>query len=497
VLLLSLSSFSVGGYYGLVNELTESQLVRAYAEDRSESAFAELARRHVDFVYSTAKRLVQDGHLAQDVAQGVFVALARNAAQLRDRPALAGWLHRTAQNIAAQTVRTEVRRRRREQEAVAMNEVSGPETDPAWESIAPQLDDALNELNEADRDVVLLRYFEKKTAREIAQIVGGSEESIHKRAQRAVERLRAALARRGIAAGVGGLAAVISAQAVQAAPAGLAAAFTSAALAGAVLPAAGTSTAIITTTKMIAMTTLQKLIVAATVTVLAGAGIYEASQAAQLRRQNLALEQQRTQWQQAQRAQANAAPAAVAAAPATAVSAGGSNEELLRLRGEVALLRREASAAREKARAAEEKLAAEVSGREQFMAQQHETINAAKQVGLAMHVWAGDNNGQYPHSLVDMTNELALHPDAAGQINFKIGNVDLFSFEYPDVNGLVEDHPNAVAARERLARQAPDGSWQRIYLFADGSVQTATSFNGDFAGWEKANTYIPLTVPGQ
>jgi RNA polymerase sigma factor (sigma-70 family) len=470
-----------------VNELTESQLLRAYVDDRSETAFAELVRRNVDFVYATARRLVQDGHLAQDVAQGVFVALARNAAQLRDRPALAGWLHRTAQNIAAQTVRTDVRRRRREQEAVAMNELLGSDAEPAWESIAPQLDDALNELSEADRDVVLLRYFEKKTAREIAQIVGGSEESIHKRAQRAVERLREVFAQRGIAASVGGLAAVISAQAVPAAPAGLAAAFTSAALSAAALPAIATSTALLASTKTIAMTIVQKLIVAATVSVLAGAGIYEACQAAHLRQQNLALEQQKEQWQRERAAAPD--PVAVASAP-SAPAPTNDNNELLKLRGEVAVLRQQADAANEQARAAKQKLAAELDAKEQFTAHQENVINTTKFVGLAMRLFSMNNNGTYPTNVIQLTNSL-------NTTNFVVAGIDLFSFEYPDVNGLVQDHPNAVAMRERLARQAPDGTWQRIYGFTDGSVQTATSFNGDFSGWEKANTYIPPTDPGQ
>ncbi len=470
-----------------MNELTESQLLRAYVDDRSETAFAELVRRNVDFVYATARRLVQDGHLAQDVAQGVFVALARNAAQLRDRPALAGWLHRTAQNIAAQTVRTDVRRRRREQEAVAMNELLGSDAEPAWESIAPQLDDALNELSEADRDVVLLRYFEKKTAREIAQIVGGSEESIHKRAQRAVERLREVFAQRGIAASVGGLAAVISAQAVPAAPAGLAAAFTSAALSAAALPAIATSTALLTSTKTIAMTIVQKFVVAATVSVLAGAGIYEACQAAHLRRQNLALEQQKEQWQRER--PAATAPVAVASAP-SAPAPTNDNNELLKLRGEVAVLRQQADAANEQARAAKQKLAAELDAKEQFTAHQENVINTTKFVGLAMRLFSMNNNGTYPTNVIQLTNSL-------NTTNFVVAGIDLFSFEYPDVNGLVPDHPNAVAMRERLARQAPDGTWQRIYGFTDGSVQTATSFNGDFSGWEKANTYIPPTDPGQ
>ena len=126
-----------------MNSLTDPQLLREYAERRSEPAFAELVRRHVEFVYSAALRMVCDAHLAEDVTQGVFVALARNAGQLAGRSLLSGWLHRTAQNIAAQTVRTDVRRRAREQEAAAMNELLAAEPDNVWERIAPQLDAAL------------------------------------------------------------------------------------------------------------------------------------------------------------------------------------------------------------------------------------------------------------------------------------------------------------------------------------------------------------------
>jgi DNA-directed RNA polymerase specialized sigma24 family protein len=79
-----------------VNDQTDSQLLRAYAESRSEAAFAKLVRRHVDFVYSAALRMVCDSHFAEDVTQGVFVALAKSAGQLLNRPALSGWLHRTA-----------------------------------------------------------------------------------------------------------------------------------------------------------------------------------------------------------------------------------------------------------------------------------------------------------------------------------------------------------------------------------------------------------------
>ena len=162
----------------MVNTLTDAQLLGEYAAKGSETAFAELVRRHVDLVYSVAQRLMQNPAQVQDVTQGVFLVLARNADHLQYHPALVGWLHRTTQNIAAQTVRTEARRQRREQEAVTMSDLLSPDTEPAWEVIAPQLDAALSELSEIDREVTLLRYFEKKTAAEIAGLLGTSEAAV-------------------------------------------------------------------------------------------------------------------------------------------------------------------------------------------------------------------------------------------------------------------------------------------------------------------------------
>ena len=205
-----------------MNEQTDSQLLRAYAREHSESAFAELVSRHLDLVYSAALRMVCDAHLAKDVTQSVFLACAKNAAALAQYRVLAGWLHRTTQNIAAQTVRTDVRRREREQEAAGMNEPQNHDADDAWKNIAPQLDATLVELNETDRDAIMLRYFQRKTAEEMAEILGISAEAAQKRVSRAVQRMRELFAKRGIAVGAGGLTAAVSANAVQAAPSGLA-----------------------------------------------------------------------------------------------------------------------------------------------------------------------------------------------------------------------------------------------------------------------------------
>src|ERR1051325_10577062 len=102
---------------------TDQQLLRDYFEGQSETAFSELVQRHIDFVYSAALRMVRDAQLAEDVTQAVFMALAQNAGQLTKHPVLSGWLHRTAQNLATKTVRSNVRRRAREEEAATMNEL--------------------------------------------------------------------------------------------------------------------------------------------------------------------------------------------------------------------------------------------------------------------------------------------------------------------------------------------------------------------------------------
>src|SRR4051812_16314409 len=145
--------------------LEDSELLRRYATERSEPAFAELVRRHLPPVYAFALRQVGgDAHLAEDVAQTVFTALARKAASLTGRQALGGWLYRTTHFAARDVVRVERRRRYREQEAQSMHETntnSGANID--WDKLHPVLDDTLNELSEDDRDAVWLRFFEGRS----------------------------------------------------------------------------------------------------------------------------------------------------------------------------------------------------------------------------------------------------------------------------------------------------------------------------------------------
>ncbi|MCC6819586.1 MAG: sigma-70 family RNA polymerase sigma factor [Verrucomicrobia subdivision 3 bacterium] len=318
-----------------MNRLTDPQLLRDYTERHSEAAFTELVRRHVDLVYSAALRMVCDAHLAEDVTQGAFVALAQNARQLTAHPVLSGWLHRTAQNLAAKAVRSDVRRRAREQEAATMNELLSAEPNAVWEHIAPHLDAALGELGEADRDALLLRYFERKSASEMATTLGISDEAAQKRVSRAVERLRELFAKRGITVGASGLVVVIYANGVQAAPIGLAITIsTTAALAGTTLAT--------TTAKAIAMTTLQKTLITAMLAIVAGVGIHQTRHASLLRAENQTLRQKQVPLaDQVQRLQKERDGIArqLSALKEENEKLSVNTPELLRLRGEVGMLR--------------------------------------------------------------------------------------------------------------------------------------------------------------
>ncbi|MEO6567505.1 MAG: sigma-70 family RNA polymerase sigma factor, partial [Opitutaceae bacterium] len=171
-------------------------------------------------------------HLAQDVTQGVFIALAKSARSLVGRPALTGWLYTTTRFTAAKVVRERARRRVREQETYAMNELMNTaRAEPPWDELRPVLDDAMHELSDRDREAILLRHFEGRSLAEVGAVCGLSENAARMRVERALEKLRARLGARRITSTVSALAAALSTQAVSAAPMSVATATATAAAA--------------------------------------------------------------------------------------------------------------------------------------------------------------------------------------------------------------------------------------------------------------------------
>jgi RNA polymerase sigma factor (sigma-70 family) len=270
--------------------MTENcELLAEYARTGSEVAFRELVACYLDLVYSTAFRLVDnDSHRAQDIAQTVFIDLARRAHFLSEKVTLGGWLHRHTCFVAAKVMRSERRRQSRERQAVEMNALQDhPEAIAS--AIAPLLDEAINELGEADRASILLRFFEQLDFRSVGEALGSNEDAARMRVTRALEKLRSVLKARGVTTSADALGVVLAASAVHAAPIDLAATISTAAAVAKTTVASASGAGI----KTIVMTTLQKTLITAVVAVAVCTAIYEVRQAASLRAQVQALQNER------------------------------------------------------------------------------------------------------------------------------------------------------------------------------------------------------------
>lgn len=330
---------------------SDAQLLRDYAQHHADAAFTELVQRHTNLVYSAAVRQVDSPDVAAEIAQNVFIGLARSARNLSPKlspdASLAGWLCRSARNLSLNHRRDEFRRLTRERHA--MEQLTISDDAPNWEHLRCVLDDAMAELTETDYDALVLRFYQNQDLRTVGATIGVSDDTAQKRVARALDKLRELLSQRGIRTTAGALGIVISANAVQAAPLGLAVSISAAALTG---TAVTTTTVIAATTKTIAMTTLQKTLVSATVAVLAGVGIYEARQTALLREQVQTFQQQQTpfaeQIQQLQEQQKRDSDTISGLNEQLANSAK-NNSELLTLRGQVGLLRSQLADARQAA----------------------------------------------------------------------------------------------------------------------------------------------------
>jgi len=310
------------------------QLLQEYSLQGSEAAFRELVARYISMVHSTALRLLNgDSHLAEDVAQTVFLNLARKAGTLSGEVMIGGWLHRNTCFVAATMMRGERRRQNREKQAVEMN---ATEDHSAANSAtaAPLLDEAINQLGPEDRAAILLRFFEQLEFRAVAEIMESNEDAARMRVNRALDKLHSMLTQRGVTLSAAALGATLAAEALKAAPIGLAASVATAALGG-----AGTGEVTLTILKIMSMSKIKIAIVSAVfVAILAAPVVVQQRANKALRQENETLRQQGAQIAALQEQLARAAQdAANAGGPISLQEA--QVHELARLRNEVSQLR--------------------------------------------------------------------------------------------------------------------------------------------------------------
>ena len=205
--------------------MDDQKCLKEFVELGSQAAFARVVARHLDLVYSAALRQVRDHHLAEDVTQAAFAALAKKAHALRHETVLSAWLLVTTRFIALDQLKSRSRRQKHESKAAEMaQKTQRPDRDDRWDAISPHLDAALGSLNAQDRRAVTLRYFEDRSLHEVAATLGVSPASARQRVHRATVRMRAYFASRGVEVALASVGPAILAYAVRPAPHGVLAA---------------------------------------------------------------------------------------------------------------------------------------------------------------------------------------------------------------------------------------------------------------------------------
>src|SRR5262249_28471544 len=154
-----------------------------------DGAFREIVARHADLVYSAALRRVSSPDLTRDVAQSVFTDLARKAGplakKLAENSSLVGWFYRSTRFAALKLLRDAGRRAAQERQAMEQLLINS-ESAADWERVRPLLDEAMDALNDEDREALLLRYFKQMDFRAVGCALGVSDDAAQKRVSRAV-----------------------------------------------------------------------------------------------------------------------------------------------------------------------------------------------------------------------------------------------------------------------------------------------------------------------
>ncbi|HEY7425733.1 MAG TPA: sigma-70 family RNA polymerase sigma factor [Gemmataceae bacterium] len=200
--------------------LSDGQLLTRFVATRDEAAFAALVRRHGPMVLGVCRRVLRHAQDAEDACQASFLVLARKAASVAHRQAVASWLYRVSYRIALEARAINERRKAREKQ---VEDMPHPQVLPAEvQDWRPWLDHELNRLPEKYRTAIILCDLEGRSRREAARQLEVPEGTLSSRLATARRLLAKRLSRYGLALSGGTLAVVMSEGAASAVPAPLA-----------------------------------------------------------------------------------------------------------------------------------------------------------------------------------------------------------------------------------------------------------------------------------
>ncbi len=207
-----------------MSKAADHELLDRFVRRKDQEAFEVLLQRHGPMVWHVCRRVLSDWHSAEDAFQAAFLVLARRAATIRRREALAAWLHGVAYRVAARGRAEAGRTRGRERELPAEQDFRslgdfGSLADVSWREVCTVLDEELRRLPERYRAPLLLCYFEGRTRDEAAEQLGWSLGTFKRRLAQGRELLRARLIRRGVTLSAGLAAEMLSQQGASAVPA--------------------------------------------------------------------------------------------------------------------------------------------------------------------------------------------------------------------------------------------------------------------------------------
>ncbi|HEY3915870.1 MAG TPA: sigma-70 family RNA polymerase sigma factor [Verrucomicrobiae bacterium] len=466
-----------------MSQENDDALLREFAKNHSDAAFSALVARHVNLVYSVAPRQVGNSHSAEEISQTVFIILARKAASLRGARALSSWLFQTTRLAANNFLRSEYRRQRRDQEGL-MRTVLNQSESQVWPQIAPLLDAAVAELDEKDRQAIVLRFYEGRSLREVGSALGATDGAAEKRVSRALEKLRRFLARHGVDSTSAALAGAIASNSVQAAPAGLAALI--AAAGGVAVSGSSTMAAVKGALKVMAWTKVKSFVAASVVlaSIVAPLVVEHRAEA------RMAAEEAVMARDTGEAARLRAENEGLGEQVARVTLTQGQLDDLSRLRREVGALREETNAVaqlreenkRLRTEATQSQPLTPIQIKEKAMAR----VSYNKNWLLAFILYANENNGQFPK---DFEQALPFAPDDAK--NRDDVSTNQFQIVYQGALTAITNAPGTIVLEEVDPWDTRQGKWAKIYGFADGHVEIRSQADNNFDAYEQQHIIPP------